>query len=64
MMRSLSQALTEEYSPLGVHVANVIIDGLIDLPGTRALPRPRRSIRSDRRGLLVSAHAEFRLLDP
>lgn len=38
LMRTLSQALVEEYSPLGVHVANVVIDGLIDSPGTRALP--------------------------
>lgn len=37
MQRSLAQALSEEYSPHGVHVANVIIDGLIDSPGTRAL---------------------------
>jgi NAD(P)-dependent dehydrogenase (short-subunit alcohol dehydrogenase family) len=39
MMRALSQVLTEEYSPLGVHVANVVIDGTIDSPGTRALPK-------------------------
>lgn len=39
MMRTLSQALTEEYSEHGVHVANVVIDGLIDSPGTRALKR-------------------------
>ena len=38
MMRTLSQVLTEEYSEHGVHVANIIIDGLIDSPGTRALP--------------------------
>jgi NAD(P)-dependent dehydrogenase (short-subunit alcohol dehydrogenase family) len=38
MMRALAQVLTEEYSVHGVHVANVIIDGLIDSPGTRALP--------------------------
>ena len=38
MMRALAQALTEEYSEHGVHVANVVIDGLIDSPGTRALP--------------------------
>jgi NAD(P)-dependent dehydrogenase (short-subunit alcohol dehydrogenase family) len=37
MMRTLSQVLTEEYSEHGVHVANVVIDGLIDSPGTRAL---------------------------
>ena len=38
MMRTLAQALTEEYSEYGVHIANVVIDGLIDSPGTRALP--------------------------
>ena len=38
MMRHLAQVLTEEYGEHGVHVANVIIDGLIDSPGTRALP--------------------------
>ncbi|MBH68049.1 MAG: hypothetical protein CMM58_06830 [Rhodospirillaceae bacterium] len=41
MMRALSQVLTEEYSEHGVHVANVIIDGLIDSPGTRELPRAK-----------------------
>jgi len=41
MMRTLAQVLTEEYSEHGVHVANVIIDGLIDSPGTRALPVAR-----------------------
>lgn len=39
MMRTLAQVLTEEYSEFGVHVANVIIDGTIDSPGTRALPK-------------------------
>ena len=38
MMRTLAQVLTEEYSEFGVHVANVVIDGLIDSPGTRLLP--------------------------
>ena len=37
-MRTLAQVLTEEYSEHGVHVANIVIDGLIDSPGTRALP--------------------------
>lgn len=39
MMRTLAQVLTEEYSEHGVHVANVVIDGLIDSPGTRALKK-------------------------
>src|SRR5262249_3178032 len=42
MMRTLAQVLTEEYSEHGVHVANVIIDGLIDSPGTRALSRAQQ----------------------
>ena len=37
LMRTPAQVLTEEYSEHGVHVANIIIDGLIDSPGTRAL---------------------------
>jgi NAD(P)-dependent dehydrogenase (short-subunit alcohol dehydrogenase family) len=39
MMRALAQVLTEEYSIHGVHVANVVIDGTIDSPGTRGLPK-------------------------
>jgi NAD(P)-dependent dehydrogenase (short-subunit alcohol dehydrogenase family) len=42
MMRTLAQVLTEEYSEHGVHVANVVIDGLIDSPGTRALPQAQQ----------------------
>ena len=42
MMRTLAQVLTEEYSEHGVHVANIVIDGLIDSPGTRALPMAQR----------------------
>ena len=40
-MRTLSQVLTEEYSEFGVHVANIVIDGLIDSPGTRALAKAK-----------------------
>src|SRR6201988_2837987 len=39
MMRTLAQVLTEEYSEHGVHVADIVIDGSIDSPGSRALPR-------------------------
>jgi NAD(P)-dependent dehydrogenase (short-subunit alcohol dehydrogenase family) len=42
MMRTLAQVLTEEYSEHGVHVANVVVDGLIDSPGTRALARAQQ----------------------
>jgi NAD(P)-dependent dehydrogenase (short-subunit alcohol dehydrogenase family) len=43
LMRTLAQVLTEEYSEHGVHVANVVIDGTIDSPGTRALPKARQN---------------------
>ncbi|MCB0991152.1 MAG: SDR family oxidoreductase [Acidimicrobiales bacterium] len=43
MMRTLAQVLTEEYSEFGVHVANVIVDGLIDSPGTRTLPMAQKN---------------------
>jgi len=43
MMRTLAQVLTEEYSEHGVHVANVVIDGTIDSPGTRAMPRLKQN---------------------
>ncbi len=42
LMRTLAQVLSEEYSELGVHVANVVIDGLIDSPGTRGLPQAQQ----------------------
>src|SRR5260370_11985708 len=38
MIRTLAQGLTEEYSEHGVHVANVVIDGLIDSPRPPPLP--------------------------
>lgn len=43
MMRTLAQVLTEEYSEHGVHVANVVIDGYIDSPGTRALAQAQEN---------------------
>lgn len=42
MMRTLAQVLTEEYSEFGVHVANIVIDGTIDSPGTRAMARSQQ----------------------
>ena len=49
LMRTLAQALTEEYSEHGVHVANIVIDGSIDSPGSRALPR-----NQNRRDLIIN----------
>ena len=39
LLRTLAQVLTEDYSEHGVHVANIVIDGSIDSPGSRALSR-------------------------
>jgi NADP-dependent 3-hydroxy acid dehydrogenase YdfG len=49
MMRTLAQVLTEEYSEHGVHVANIVIDGSIDSPGSGALPR-----NQNRRDLIIN----------
>ena len=61
MMRSLAQALTEEYSEHGVHVANVIIDGSIDAPGVRALARQSAG---DSTQLTQPANLSRPLIDP
>jgi NAD(P)-dependent dehydrogenase (short-subunit alcohol dehydrogenase family) len=49
LMRTLAQVLTEEYSEFGVHVANIVIDGSIDSPGSRALSR-----NANRRDLVIN----------
>jgi len=33
-LRSFGQSMFQEYAPKGVHVANVVIDGVIDSPAT------------------------------
>ncbi|NUP12293.1 MAG: SDR family NAD(P)-dependent oxidoreductase [Polyangiaceae bacterium] len=35
--RSLAQSMAKQLGPLGVHVALVIVDGVVDLPRTRAM---------------------------
>ena len=35
-LRSLSQSMFNEYAPKGLHVSNVVIDGVIDSPATHA----------------------------
>lgn len=35
LVRTFAQVLTEEYSAHGVHIANIIVDGMVDSPGTR-----------------------------
>ena len=34
-LRSLGQSMFQEYAPQGVHVAHIVIDGVIDSPATR-----------------------------
>jgi NAD(P)-dependent dehydrogenase (short-subunit alcohol dehydrogenase family) len=34
-LRALSQSLAREFGPQGVHVAHVVVDGVIDIPRTR-----------------------------
>lgn len=36
-LRGLTQSLAREYQPAGVHVAHVILDGIIDTPRSRSL---------------------------
>ncbi|KAH8696431.1 oxidoreductase [Talaromyces proteolyticus] len=35
-LRALSQSLAREFGPKGVHVSHVIVDGVIDIPRTKA----------------------------
>jgi hypothetical protein len=34
-VRALAQSLAREFHPRGVHVAHVIVDGVIDIPRTK-----------------------------
>jgi NAD(P)-dependent dehydrogenase (short-subunit alcohol dehydrogenase family) len=46
-VRGLAQSLARECGPRGVHVAHVIVDGLIDAPQTTARFGPARKLRID-----------------
>lgn len=37
-MRATAQSLAREFGPKGVHVAHVIVDGVIDIPRTKNWP--------------------------
>jgi NAD(P)-dependent dehydrogenase (short-subunit alcohol dehydrogenase family) len=49
--RGLAQSLAREYSPKGVHVAHVVLDGLIDAPQTDQRLGPHASVRMDSRAI-------------
>jgi NAD(P)-dependent dehydrogenase (short-subunit alcohol dehydrogenase family) len=46
-LRGLAQSLAREYGPSGIHVAHVVLDGLIDGPQTQQRFGPARSPRMD-----------------
>ena len=46
-LRGLAQSLSREFGPQGVHVAHVVLDGLIDEPQTDARFGPAKSTRMD-----------------
>jgi NAD(P)-dependent dehydrogenase (short-subunit alcohol dehydrogenase family) len=49
--RGLAQSLAREYSPKGVHVAHVVLDGLIDAPQTEQRFGSQASLRMDPRAV-------------
>jgi len=49
-LRALAQSLAREFGPEGIHVAHVVIDGMIDTPRIR-------SLASDRAAVLLSPEA-------
>ncbi|XP_026460484.1 carbonyl reductase family member 4-like [Papaver somniferum] len=55
-LRALSQCLAKEVQPLGVHVAHVIIDGIIDSPRSSS---PSKSMVEEQTGV-----GETSLMDP
>ena len=44
-LRGLAQSLAREYGPAGIHVAHVVIDGLVDGPQTEQRFGPAQSVR-------------------
>ncbi len=46
-LRALSQSLAREFGPQGIHVAHIIIDGMIDTPRVRGMaPREQHTLLS------------------
>jgi NAD(P)-dependent dehydrogenase (short-subunit alcohol dehydrogenase family) len=44
-LRGLAQSLAREYGPAGIHVAHVVLDGLVDGPQTEQRFGPAQSVR-------------------
>lgn len=46
-LRGLAQSLAREFGPAGIHVAHLLLDGLIDEPQTEARFGPGKAVRMD-----------------
>jgi NAD(P)-dependent dehydrogenase (short-subunit alcohol dehydrogenase family) len=53
-LRGLAQALAREFGPKGVHVAHVVIDGLIEAPQTDARFGPSATGRMDSKAIALA----------
>lgn len=58
-LRSLSQSVAREYGPKGLHVAHVIVDGVIDSPAARARHAERAARYGDAAFIPPSEIAEL-----
>ena len=56
--RGLTQVMSQEYKPMGIHVAHVVVDGALDAPGMRAMMGKRFQAEEDAPGSLVLSPAE------
>lgn len=57
-VRALSQSLAREFGPQGIHVAHSIIDGVIDIPRTKAwtFDKPDAKISPEAVSLMLSMY--------
>lgn len=62
-LRGLAQALAREFGPNGIHVAHVVIDGLIDTPASDRRFGPAQSARMDA-GAIAKAYLAVALQPP
>jgi|EP01046_Picozoa_sp_COSAG06_P041707 NAD(P)-dependent dehydrogenase (short-subunit alcohol dehydrogenase family) len=56
--RGLTQVMSQEYKPLGIHVAHVVVDGALDAPGMRTMMGERFQEEEEAPGSLVLSPAE------
>jgi NAD(P)-dependent dehydrogenase (short-subunit alcohol dehydrogenase family) len=62
-LRALAQSLAREFGPRGIHVAHVIIDGMIDLPRTRAMMPDRTDEGFLRPEAIAESYLQLHLQD-